>query len=113
MSKERARRREERERAAAALATARAAEAERRRRRDARVQTLTRPVTRWLPERRRRPGGILAQRRRRQTGLLVAGLVFLNVVTWLVSADWAVRAGVLMVCLLTAPVLHTLLFRRR
>ena len=113
MSKERARRRAEREQAAAALAAARAAEAERKRRRDARVQTLARPVQRLLPRQRRGPSGILAQRRRRRTSLLVAALVFVNLVVWVVSSDWTMRLGVLVVCLLTAPVLPTLLFPRR
>jgi Flp pilus assembly protein TadB len=108
VSKERAQRRAVREQEAAAAAAARAAEAERKQRREARMQALTAR----LPKRRSRPGGVLAQRRRRQTSGLVAALVFLNLVVWLVSYDWALRAGTLMVSLLVAPVLHTLLFRR-
>src|SRR4051812_49001783 len=108
MSKARAQRRAEREREAAVVAAARAAEAERRGRRDARWQALTSR----LPRRRRQPGGILAQRRRRQTGALVVVLVVLNLVVWLMSPDWGLRLGVLVVTVLCAPVLNTLLFRR-
>ncbi|HEU5036021.1 MAG TPA: hypothetical protein VFT70_03370 [Nocardioides sp.] len=108
MSKERAQRRAEREREAAVLAAARAAEAERKQRRDARV----RAVTSKLPTRRRGPAGILAERRRKQNGALVAVLVALNVLVWIFSDDWALRLAALVVSLLAAPVLHTLLFRR-
>jgi|SRR6478735_12365156 len=109
MSKERAQRRAEREREAAVAAAARAAEVERKQRRDARMQA----VTSRLPKPRKRPGGIIAQRRRRQTSLLIAVLVAVNIAVWVVSSDWALRLGVLVVCVLTAPVLNTLLFRRR
>ncbi len=108
MSKERAQRRAEREREAAVLAAARAAEAERRERRDARVRALTSR----LPKRRRGPAGILAERRRKQNGALVAVLVALNVLLWVFSDDWALRLAGVVVSLLAAPVLHTLLFRR-
>ncbi|WP_395694652.1 hypothetical protein [Nocardioides sp.] len=108
MSKERARRRAEREREAAVVAAARAAEAERRERREARVRS----VTSRLPQRRRGPSGILAERRRKQNGALVAILVALNVLVWILSDDWALRLAAAVVSLLAAPVLHTLLFRR-
>ena len=108
MSKERARRRAEREREAAVLAAARAAEAERRERRDARLRT----VTSRLPKRRRGPAGILAERRRKQNGALVAVLLGINVLVWIFSDDWALRLAALVVSVLAAPVLHTLLFRR-
>jgi len=109
MSKERARRREAREREAGIVAAARAAEAERRERRDARK----RAVTSRLPRRRAKTPGILAARRRRQVGSLVAMLLALNVLVWVFFPDWALRAMVLIVSLLAAPVLHTMLFRRR
>ena len=108
MSKERARRRAEREREAAVVAAARAAEAERRERREARVRS----VTSRLPQRRRGPSGILAERRRKQNGALVAILVALNVLVWILSDDWALRLAAAVVSLLAPPVLHTLLFRR-
>jgi hypothetical protein len=108
VSKERARRRAEREREAAVLAAARAAEAERKERRDARMKTLTT----WLPKRRRGPSGILAERRRKQNGALLAVLVAINVLVWIFSDDWALRLAALVVSVLAAPVLHTVLFRR-
>ena len=108
MSKERARRREARHREAAIMAAARAAEAERRERTKARRRALTGLV----PRRRSRPGGILAQRRRRQLGGTLAALLALNLLVWVVFADWPMRMMVLLVSLLVAPVLHTMLFRR-
>jgi len=108
MSKERARRRAEREREVAVQAAARAAEAERRERRSARAAVLTSR----LPQRRPRPSSILAQRRRRQTGVVIGILVFLNVLVWLFVLGWAARFGALLVSLLAAPVLYTLMFRR-
>lgn len=108
MSKERARRREVRQKEAGIRAAARAAEAERRERRDAR----RRAVTSVLPRRHSRQTGVLAQRRRRQTGAMVALLAALNVLTWVFFPEWSLRAMVLFVSLLAAPVLHTMLFRR-
>ena len=108
MSKERARRREERQREAAVQAAARAAEAERRDRREARRASLTSR----LPKRRPRPGGVLAERRRRQTAATVGLLLALNVLVWAFVPEWSARMLVLMVSLLAAPVLHTMLFRR-
>jgi hypothetical protein len=108
VSKERAQRRAEREREAAVLAAARAAEAERKARRDAR----TRALASRLPRRRRGPAGILAERRRKQNGALLAVLIAINVLVWIFSDDWALRLAAVVVSLLAAPVLHTLLFRR-
>ncbi|MBI2245895.1 MAG: hypothetical protein HYU55_18770 [Nocardioides sp.] len=108
MSKERARRRAEREREAAVVAAARAAEAERRERRDARV----RAVTDRLPRPPKRPSGLLAQRRRRQNGALVAALVAVNLLVWIVFGEWEIRLAAFVVSVLTAPVFHTMLFRR-
>jgi hypothetical protein len=108
MSKERARRREEREREAAIVRAARAREAERRERRTARTRALKGIV----PQRHSRQTGVLAERRRRQTGVTVAIVVALNVLVWVFVADWPTRAMVLCVSLLAAPVLHTLLFKR-
>ncbi|ANH39170.1 hypothetical protein I601_2754 [Nocardioides dokdonensis FR1436] len=108
MSKERARRREARMREQALLTAARASEAERRERRTARRRALAS----WLPQRRRRPTGILAERDRRQRGTTVALLVLVNVLVALLTDGWAWPALSLVVTLLAAPVLHTLLFRR-
>ena len=105
MSKERAKRRAEREREAAIVAAAKAAEAERKERRDARVQAMTG----WIPKPRKQPPGILAERRRTQTRLLLLVVVVLNVLVWLASGDWAVRALALLLTLLVAPLVHILL----
>ena len=108
MSKERARRRAEREREAAIRAAARAAEQERRERWAARRRALTG----WLPRPRWQPG-ILARRRRQQVATTVAVLVALNVLVWVGRDDWAARGLGVRVSLLGAPVVHTMLHRRR
>jgi hypothetical protein len=108
MSKERARRRAEREREAGLRAAARAEEQARAERRAARRRALTSR----LPRRAPRPTGILAQRRRKQTGITIALLLALNVLVWIFFGDWATRAGALVVSLLVAPVLHLMLFKR-
>ncbi|GAB6984691.1 hypothetical protein [Nocardioides pyridinolyticus] len=105
MSKERARRRAEREREAAIVAAAKAAEAERKERRDARV----RAVTGLVPKQRKQPTGILAERRRTQTRMLVVVVVVLNVLIWLATGDWAVRAFALLLTVLVAPLVHILM----
>jgi Flp pilus assembly protein TadB len=108
VSKERAQRRAEREREAAIRAAARAREEERRQRAQARRRTLTG----WLPTPRRTPG-LLARRRRREVTFTVCLLLVLNVLVWVVSPEWGLRILAAMVSLLVAPVVHTLLFRRR
>jgi Flp pilus assembly protein TadB len=115
MSRERARRRAAREHEAALKASARAAEAERRERRAARVRALRRATAGRLPglTPRGRPTGSLARHRRRQTSLLLTSLVALNVVVWLLRPDWASRLAALVVTLLAAPVLASLMPRRR
>jgi Flp pilus assembly protein TadB len=107
VSRERAQRRAEREREQAIRAAARAREEERRQRLSARRRALTA----WLPSPHRAPG-VLAARRRRQVWATVALLLVVNVVVWVVTPLWEVRAVIVMVSLLAAPVLHTLLFRR-
>jgi len=114
VSKERARRREAREREAAVRAAARAADQERRERRAAHTARWRRLTGRLSPPRRAgHQSGPLAQKRRIQTWLLVSVLVFVNVLVWAVRPDWAARLGALVVSILAAPVLATLLFRRR
>ena len=105
MSKERAQRRAEREREVAIQAAARAAEAERKERKEARKRALTK----WLPKQRRGPAGVIAERRRRQTSLLIAGVIVVNVLVWLASGDWAVRVLALLITLLVAPVVQILM----
>jgi hypothetical protein len=112
VSKERARRRAQREREAAVLAAARAAEAERKERRDARVRVVASRLPQRSPQRRRGPSGVLAERRRRQTSLLVVAVVALNVLVWLASGDWAVRALAVLLSVLLAPLAHILMTSR-
>ena len=46
------------------------------------------------------------------SGPLVAMLVALNLLVFVIFPGWPLRAMVLLVSLLVAPVLHTMLFRR-
>lgn len=112
MSKDRALRRAEREREAAIKRAAQAAERERRERQAARRQAMQRRRARLGLGRVGRPGGTLAQRRRRQhlvTLLILAGLV---VFAFVVRPDWPARLAALVLAALAYPVLRTLLFRR-
>jgi Flp pilus assembly protein TadB len=108
MSKERKLRRKERERVAAEAAAARAAAAERLARREARVRALTSR----LPQRHSRQTGALAERRRNQVGLTFAVLAAANVLVFAFVPEWSLRALVLVVSVLAAPVVYTMLFRR-
>jgi Flp pilus assembly protein TadB len=109
MSKERARRRAEREREQAVKAAARAARAERQERHEARK----RAVSSRLPRFAKGQSGPLAERHRNQLNITICLLVALNVVVWIAFHDWATRVLVLLVCVLAAPVVHMMLFRRR
>ena len=115
MSKERANRRAAREHEAALKASARAAEAERRERRNARKAALKRATTDRLPRMTGtgRQTGILARRRRLQTSMLLTVLLAVQVLVWVLRPDWPSRLAALVVSALAAPVLYTLLFRRR
>ena len=113
MSKERARRRAEREREAAVEG--------RRPRRRARsgAERRGRPQARGhRPAARGSASGVqtglLARRRRQQTTVpdLPAGRAQ-RAGLWFARDDWAIRLAGVVVSLLAAPVLHTLLFRRR
>ncbi len=109
MSKERAKRREAREHEAALRTSARAAQAERTERRAARRRSLTSV----LPQSRPRPAGVLTRRARRQVWATAFIVVLVNVIGWVFLDHWAAWLLVLIVSALAAPVLHTLLFRRR
>ena len=61
---------------------------------------------------RPRQTGILARRRRLRVRALLAGLLLLNVLFWFVEPAGAMRALVLLVSVLAAPVLYTVLFRK-
>ena len=105
MSKERAQRRAEREREAEQLAAAKALEAERKRRAEARRHALTR----WVPKSRKGPTGIIAQRRRTRSTLLVIAVLVVNMLVWLASGDWAVRFLALALSLLITPIVLILM----
>lgn len=102
MSKERARRREAREREAAIRRAARAAEAQRAARRRARKVALRR---RLVPLTTGRQTGVLARRRRTRLNLVVASLLFVQVVVWVVRPDWQARLAALLVAALAFPVI--------
>ena len=108
MSKERARRREEREREAAQVAAVRAAEAERAARRDHRRQTLLG----WIPRPAPAPSGSLAARRRRNIGLVLAGVFALNFIVFLGSDGWELRSLVLLLSVLLTPVATLLISQK-
>jgi Flp pilus assembly protein TadB len=109
MSKDRARRRAEREREAAVRTAARASQAERRQRQQARRRAVRNLAPSWTPQ--RTPIGILARRARVRTGLVLVGLVAVNLLVWVVRPDWPARLAALVVTVLVAPVL--LMLRRR
>ena len=68
-----------------------------------------RAATGWIPRPRKHPTGIIAQRRATQTRLLVVAVIVLNVLVWLASGDWAVRAFALLLTVLVAPLVHILM----
>jgi hypothetical protein len=108
MSKERQKRRAEREAAAAVLARRRAEEAERRARKDARRDKLVG----WVPRPASRPGGLLAEKRRRQMGFTFAVLVAFNLLVFAFTEDWYVTSFTLVASLLGAPIIHMILNRK-
>jgi Flp pilus assembly protein TadB len=102
MSKERARRREAREAAAAERIAAHTAHVQRTARRRARRDA----VRRWLlPLTTGRQTGVLARRRRARLNLVVAVLLFVQVVVWVVRPDWQARLAALLVAALAFPVI--------
>ena|SRR5690349_16167884 len=108
MSKERQKRRAEREAAAAVMARKRAAEAERQARKDARREKLVG----WLPRPATRPGGLLAEKRRRQASFTFAVLVAFNLLVFAFTEDWYVTGLTLVASLLGAPIIHMILTRK-
>jgi len=102
VSKERARRREAREREAASRHAAHQRATERIARRRRRRELLRR----WLlPLTTGRQTGVLARRRRTRLNLVVAALLFAQVVVWVVRPDWQARLAALLVAALAFPVL--------
>ena len=112
MSKERARLRAEREREADLRQAAREAAEARVRRTTQRRERLTAPLTRLVPASTSRQTGALAERRRRQTSLVIALVVGAIVLVYAFSESWGLTAMVAIAGALGAPVLHTLMFRR-
>jgi hypothetical protein len=102
VSKERARRREAREREAAVRRAAQARVTERTARRRARKAAWRR---RLVPFTTGRQTGVLARRRRTRLNLVVASLLFLQVVVWVVRPDWQARLAALVVAALAFPVI--------
>ncbi len=109
MSKERAQRREQREREAAARAAERAAAERRRERRSALVAPVLAPFRRVrLALTTGRQSGALAERRRKRTTLIIAVLLFLQVLVWIVRPDWQARLAAAIIALLAFPVVAAL-----
>jgi Flp pilus assembly protein TadB len=102
VSKERARRREAREREAASRRAAHQRATERTARRRRRREVLRR---RLLPLTTGRQTGVLARRRRTRLNLVVAALLFAQVVVWVVRPDWQARLAALLVAALAFPVI--------
>jgi hypothetical protein len=102
VSRERARRREVRPRAAAV----RAADARRRTERDARRRARKAALQRRLvPWTTGRQTGVLARRRRTRLNLVIAALLFVQVVVWVVRPDWQARIAAVLVAALAFPVI--------
>jgi hypothetical protein len=109
MSNERQRRRAQRE-AERERATA---ERARREARMARRRTRVAWVSRLVPRRSGRPGGILARRRREQNAIVVVAFLLVQVVAWINLSSWNGRLAVLVLSAFLVPVFVTLAFDRR
>ena len=97
MSKERARRREVREAESAARAEARRAATEKAARQRARKAALDIQLRKFGLRSAGRPTGVIAERRRARTRIIVGMLIFAQIVVWLVRPDWQARFGALVV----------------
>jgi hypothetical protein len=109
VSKERARRRAEREAVAARAEKVRAvrlARAAGRRRLFGRLRGLA-------PARQRRPGGVLARRRRAQNGGVFLVFLVVQCLAWLLCETWTARLAVFGLSIFLVPVVVTLAFDRR
>jgi Flp pilus assembly protein TadB len=109
MSKERQRRRValEAERARAA------AENDRRNARRARRRARVARVSRLLPRRSGRPGGLLARRHREQNAIVVVAFLLVQVLAWISLSSWTGRLAVFVLSVFLLPVFVTLAFDRR
>jgi hypothetical protein len=115
VSKDRARRRDEREQAAAVRRVAaqrRRARADRRRERR---RAVIAPISPRVRHRRHWYGqqGILAQRRRMQNGVILCLILASQLVVWLLTPDWYVRATAAVLAVIATPVIVTLFLDRR
>ena len=59
------------------------------------------------------PSSALARQRRRQNGVLLAGLVATNAVVWLIWPSWLLRGSAIVLSLLAWPLLLVVCFDRR
>jgi Flp pilus assembly protein TadB len=109
MSRERQRRRAEREAERARVAAERARRDARTARRRARIARLSRLV----PRRSGRPGGLLARRRREQNAIVAVAFLLVQVLAWMSLSSWTARLAVLVLSLFLVPVFITLAFDRR
>ncbi|MFB9839548.1 hypothetical protein, partial [Actinoallomurus acaciae] len=70
-------------------------------------------VSRLLPRRSGRPGGLLARRRREQNAIVVVAFLLVQVLAWISLSSWTGRLAVLMLSAFLVPVFVTLAFDRR
>lgn len=106
MSKERARRRADRE----AETRQRAAERAKREAETARRRAVRDRFTRALPAGTKwsRSTGPFAARRRKTFGLMLLGFFVVQLLTFVSTADWGLRAAVFLVSLFAVPVITVL-----
>jgi hypothetical protein len=112
MSKERQRLRAQREAERKRAAAERARREARTARRRERIARVTRLAPR-RPGRTRRPGGIIARRRREQNAIVAVVFLLAQVVAWINLASWTARLAVLVLSAFLVPVFVTLAFDRR
>jgi Flp pilus assembly protein TadB len=112
MSKERARRRAERETLAAVERERRQRSVRRRSRWRAVRQAMTAPLLALRPG-RRDVDSALGRRRRRENGLLAAGLLSAHAILWLLQPSWGWRISAIVLTAFVWPVLVVLAFDRR
>ncbi|MCW2946906.1 MAG: hypothetical protein JWR24_3623, partial [Actinoallomurus sp.] len=79
----------------------------------ARRRTRIAWVSRAVPRRSGRPGGILARRRREQNAIVVVAFLLVQVVAWINVSSWTGRLTVLVLSAFLVPVFVTLAFDRR
>jgi Flp pilus assembly protein TadB len=113
VSKERAQRRAERE-TAQVTAKARAKKVRAKEKRQAKRRETTRNVAdaprRWID--RWKGNSILARRNRRRLAAAAGVIVAIQVLLWPFVSAWGARAGVLVGCIVMAPVVWVLAFGR-